>query len=275
MEMAEHTFTSLERDGWSRNAAGYDDVILGWTSQAFGPLLNTFSELRGQRLLDVASGTGHLAKAAADRGATAEGVDISPEMVARAGRAFPDLIFRAGNADALPYDDESFDAVTCCFGLLHMERPEQAVGEAYRVLRPGGRFSYTTWQGPTAGGTLIGILFGTFQRLGSMEVGLPPAPPMFQFAEAEARDRVLGSVGFTAIAGRDLAIRWRATKPEAIGRLLKEGMVRARLIFERQTSAVQDRIIAAVTEEAQAFVTVNGIEIPSAAHLATALKPKA
>jgi ubiquinone/menaquinone biosynthesis C-methylase UbiE len=272
--MAEHSFTSLERDGWSRNAAAYDDVILGWTSQAFAPLLDTFGALRGQRLLDVASGTGHLAKAAAERGAMAEGVDISPEMAARAGSAFPALAFRVGNADALPYDDRSFDAVTCCFGLLHMERPEQAVAEAFRVLRPGGRFSYTVWHGPATGGTLVGILLKTFQRLGNMEVGLPPAPPMFQFAEAETRDRVLAGAGFTAIAGRDLDLRWRAAKPEDIGRLLKEGMVRTRLIFERQTPAVQESILAAVIDEARAFATPAGVEIPNVAHLATAVKPK-
>jgi len=101
---ADHTFTSLERDGWSRNAAGYDNVILDLTSQAFGPVLDTFGDLSERRFLDVASGTGHLAKAAADRGAAAEGLDISPEMVACAARAFPALTFRTGNADALPYD---------------------------------------------------------------------------------------------------------------------------------------------------------------------------
>jgi hypothetical protein len=96
---------------------------------------------------------------------------------------------------------------------------------------------------------------------------------MFQFAEAETRDRVLAAAGFTAIAGRDLDIRWRAARPEAIGRLLKEGMVRTRLLFERQTPAVQDRILPAVIDEARAFATAAGVEIPNAAHLATAVKP--
>jgi SAM-dependent methyltransferase len=194
-------------------------------------------------------------------------------MAARAARSFPALTFRVGNADALPYGDGTFDAVTCCFGLLHLERPEQAIAEAFRVLRPGGRFGYVVWQGPAAGGTLVGILLKTFQRLGTMEVDLPPAPPMFQFAEAETRDRVLAAAGFTAIAGRDLDIRWRATAPEAIGRLLKDGMVRTRLIFERQTPAVQASILAAVIAEARAFATPSGIEIPNAAHLVTAVRP--
>jgi hypothetical protein len=93
-------------------------------------------------------------------------------------------------------------------------------------------------------------LRGPFQRLGTLEVGLPPAPPMFQFAEAGTRDRVPAAAGFTAIAGRDLDIRWRAKAPEEIVRLLKQGMVRTRLTFERQTPAVQESILAAVIAEA-------------------------
>lgn len=273
--MVDSTFTSLECDGWSRNAAGYGGVTLDWTSQAFAPLLETFGELRDRRLLDVASGTGHLASAAAERGAITDGIDISPAMVAIASESFPTLAFRTGSADAMPYADSSFDAVSCCFGLLHMERPEQAVAEAYRVLRPGGRFTYTTWQSPAAGGTLLAIMGRTFERLASVDVGLPPAPPIFMFADADTRDRVLAAVGFTDIAGRDLAIRWRASRPEDIERLLKEGMVRTRLLFERQQPAVQDAIVAALIEEARAFVTPAGVEIPSAAHLATAVKPDA
>ena len=271
--MAEHTFTSLEREGWSRNAADYDGIILDWTSQAYGPILETFEDLNGKRLLDVASGTGHLVRAAVERGAAAEGLDISAKMVALAGRSFPGLTFRVGSADALPYADGAFDAVTCCFGLLHLERPEAAVAEVYRVLRPGGRFSYTTWHGPTSGGILLGLMLKTFQRLANMDVGLPPAPPIFQFAEAETRDRVLGGVGFVAISPRDIDIRWRAARPEEIGRLLREGMVRMRLVFERQTASVQRDITEALIDEARAFVTTDGVEIPNAAHLATALKP--
>ena len=272
--MADQTFTSLERDGWSRNAAVYDDIILGHTSQAFEPLLDSFGDLRGRRLLDVACGTGHLTQAAAGRGATAEGVDIAPAMVAQARHLFPALAFRTGNAEALPYDDATFDAVTCCFGLLHLERPEQAIAEVYRVLRPGGRFGYAVWQGPEAGGTMFAIVLRTFERHGTLDVGLPPSPPMFQFAEPATRDRLLGRAGFTAIAGHDLVIRWRAPKPEDIVRLLTQGMVRPRLLFERQAPEGQARILAALVEEARAFARAGGVEIPNAAHLATALKPK-
>jgi hypothetical protein len=79
--VADPAFTSLERDDWNRNAAAHDDVILAWTSQAFAPLLDSLGDLRGRRLLDVASGTGHLVRAAADRGAIAEAFRVLPEHV--------------------------------------------------------------------------------------------------------------------------------------------------------------------------------------------------
>ncbi|MGE3830514.1 MAG: class I SAM-dependent methyltransferase [Parvibaculaceae bacterium] len=270
--MAE-TFTTLERDGWSRNAGAYANVILVMTSQAFVPVLDTFGDLSGKRLLDIASGTGHFAQAAFDRGALVEGLDISADMVALAKRRFPDIVFKLGSAESLPYPDGSFDAVTCCFGLLHMERPEAVIAEIHRVLRSGGRFTYTTWQDGAHGGRMMDMMLKVFQKHGNMDVGLPPSPPMFRFSDKDLCNTVLSDAGFTQIKSRDLDIRWRAKRAEDIETLLKEGMVRIRLVFERQTPAVQETILRALHEETRAFSGPNGVEIPNAAFLATALKP--
>jgi ubiquinone/menaquinone biosynthesis C-methylase UbiE len=150
------TFASMEKEGWDRNAARYEDIVLGWTSQAFGPILDTSGDLSGVRLLDVACGTGHLVRVAADRGALAEGLDITPNMVRIARETFGGLTFVEADAEAMPHADASFRAVTCCFGLLHMERPEAVLAEVFRVLRRGGRFTYSVWQGPSSGGPRSG-----------------------------------------------------------------------------------------------------------------------
>ena len=65
-------------------------------------------------------------------------------MVAQASAAYP-RFFREGDAEQLPYRDASFEYVACAFGLLHLQQPEQAMAEAWRVLRSGGRYSFTVW----------------------------------------------------------------------------------------------------------------------------------
>jgi demethylmenaquinone methyltransferase/2-methoxy-6-polyprenyl-1,4-benzoquinol methylase len=100
-------------------------------------------------LLDVAGGTGDIAFRAITRGGPATRAtvcDINPDMLEvgrerAAARALGDAVtFMEGNAEALPFADRSFDAVTIAFGIRNVPRIEQALAEAYRVLKIGGRF---------------------------------------------------------------------------------------------------------------------------------------
>jgi len=113
----EETFKDYEQEGWSKKASQYERVTLPLTSQAFEPILASFGDLTGKRLLDVCAGPGHLAGEAAARGALVDAVDFSEAMVREAKARFSGIGFMEGDAEALPYDDVSFDAVACCFGL--------------------------------------------------------------------------------------------------------------------------------------------------------------
>ncbi|MBV8523026.1 MAG: class I SAM-dependent methyltransferase [Acetobacteraceae bacterium] len=90
------------------------------------------------RVLDVATGPGLAAAAAADRGAEVVGVDLSPRMIELARAANPGLEFREADVAVLPFPEGAFDAVICNFGLGHFPRPEAAVAECMRVLAPDG-----------------------------------------------------------------------------------------------------------------------------------------
>ncbi|MDQ3609236.1 MAG: class I SAM-dependent methyltransferase [Actinomycetota bacterium] len=108
----------------------------------------------GNRVLDVACGTGNALLAAAARGASVSGVDLAPRLVevardraARAG-AEPDL--RVGDVTALPFDDDAFDAAISVFGVIFAAPARDAAGELLRVVRPGGQIVVTAWvpEGP-------------------------------------------------------------------------------------------------------------------------------
>ena len=95
----------------------------------------------GQSVLDVACGTGVLARAVADRvglSGSVAGLDSSEEMLEVARRKSDTIEWRMGRAEAIPFPDESFDAVVSQFGIMFFEKPAGALREMIRVLRPGG-----------------------------------------------------------------------------------------------------------------------------------------
>jgi len=93
----------------------------------------------GDRVLDVACGTGDLALEAHRRGAEVVGLDFSAEMLARARAKEPGMEWVQGNALALPFEDVSFTAATVGFGARNFSDLAAGVGEMARVVRPGGR----------------------------------------------------------------------------------------------------------------------------------------
>src|SRR4051794_24412904 len=99
------TFHDFEQAGWERAAEFYGDAFGGLTAQTAPALLDAARVTRGTRMLDVASGPGFIARAAADREAAVIGVDFSPAMVAEARRRNPGIDFREGDAQALTFGD--------------------------------------------------------------------------------------------------------------------------------------------------------------------------
>jgi len=131
-------FNAFEAAGWETKAVGYDRFFGAITSRVIEPLLDAAAVGSGSHVLDVASGPGYVAAAAARRGASVVGLDISSAMVALATKAHPDVDFRQGDVHDLALPDGSFDAVVANFLILHLGRPEQAAAELARVLAPGG-----------------------------------------------------------------------------------------------------------------------------------------
>jgi SAM-dependent methyltransferase len=130
-------------------AAAYEEYFVPALFQEWAPRVADAAMLRpGQRVLDVACGTGVLAREAllrvGEQGLVA-GLDLNPGMLSVAEQQEPLIKWRQGKAEALPYGDGSFDAVVSQFGLPFFDDRLKAVNEMLRVLVPGGRLAIAVW----------------------------------------------------------------------------------------------------------------------------------
>jgi len=219
----------------------------------------------------VACGPGFIAAAAAERGAVVTGLDFASAMVDEATRRHPGIAFRPGDAAALPFEDESFDALTMNFGMLHLARPDTAIAEARRVLRPGGRYGFTVWARPDRA-VGFGMALRAIERHGNSQVPLPEGPPFFRFSDANGTRQTLDEAGFEDIEIRELPLVWRLTSADDAFRALSQGGVRTAAVLRAQTPAALAAIRDAVRIEVEASKSGAGFEIPMPAVLASATK---
>lgn len=274
MTQAHEPFKSFEHAGWSESGVShvYETYFTSLTSQSIGPLLDAVGAGPGVCLLDVATGPGHLASEAAKRGAEVIGVDVSPAMVEIARGLYPNLEFRAGDAEDLPFQAESFDAVVMNYGLLHLSRPDLAIQEAFRVLRANGRLAYTVWAPPDRARG-FGLILEAVQAHGNSNLPLPPGPPFFRFADHNESSRVLRAASFSDPTVIDVPQRWLLPNADALLQVFEEGTVRTRALLKGQTPAAMQAIRAAVAQSARAFAAGDHLDIPMPAVLSSGTKP--
>ena len=159
-------FKEAQRQGWKHFAP-----LEALTTPPAARLVKFAKVGSGQNVLDVACGTGVVAITAARIGARVRGVDLTPELLERAREnariANFEIDFREGDVEALPFEDAAFDVVLSQFGHMFAPRPDVAIGEMLRVLKPGGTIAFATWPPEL----LIGA---SFKLVASY---MPPPPP--------------------------------------------------------------------------------------------------
>lgn len=161
------TFKDRQREAW----ASFAPTAM-FTTPSAAHLVEFAGISAGEAVLDVACGTGVVAITAAGRGAKVSALDLTPDLLAHAREneriaGYGAIEWTEGDAEQLPYDDASFDVVLSQFGHMFAPRPDVAISEMRRVLKPGGRVAFTTWPPEH----YIGRFFALVGRYS------PPPPP--------------------------------------------------------------------------------------------------
>jgi len=177
---------------WSSPGARYDEISRG-ISDSIEHCVMRLAPQAGERILDLACGTGWASRAvlAAAPGATVFGADIASDLLATAQAKAAErclaIDYRLGDAERLPFETASFDAVISTCGIMFASKQEAAASELSRVTRSGGRFGITTWKPDS---TLM-------EMFTVMKAYLPPppspAPPSpFAWGDRERVEQLLG-----------------------------------------------------------------------------------
>ncbi len=227
------------RATWS---AGEYDEIVEYIWSVGADLVGRVGVAAADTVLDVACGTGNATIPAAQTGATTTGLDLTPKLLdqgrARAAAAGVEIEFVEGDAEALPFNDASFDVVLSTFGCMFAPSHRAAAAEIARVLKPSGRIGIAAW-------TPDGRVGQFFRSMGELA---PPPPPDFQPPPLwGTREHVTGLFDGTGVDVRfeETAVRFEFESREAAVELYYEKfgpvlMLRAVLEPEGRAEEIKD-----------------------------------
>lgn len=267
-------FKGFEAEGWSRKAASYDRLTGRATAQLIAPLLDAVALAPGMQILDVGCGLGYIAAAAAARGAVPVGLDAAPGMIAEARRRHPQIEFEEGDAEGLPFEDGTFDAVVGGCVLNHLPRPDRALAEFVRVLRPGASAAATVWDRPERM-RLIGVVAEAIQQAqGVRDPGIPrDGPDPYRFADDAAFTALLSEAGLDGARVHTIEFEQPVSSTDELWEGMLGGTVRTSTVIERQETQVVELVRGALDHTVSPYRGETGIALPVAAKLGSGRRP--
>lgn len=246
-------FAALEKREWSdaRVARSYARAFARASDMVVPELVAAVGAGPGTRALDLCCGHGNVTAGLVAAGARVTGLDFSPAMLKMARASVPDAHLIEGDAMSLAFGDATFDAITIGFGIPHVPDPVRVLGEARRVLRPGGRLAFSVWCGPEVD-TALGYVFDAIEAHGHPEIALPPGPGATDYADPARAYPVLEAAGFAECRRAVVASMWRVEDPAAPYDFFREGTARGGALLRPQpdgnAAAIRAAVIARVLE---------------------------
>jgi len=243
---------------WSSGGAAYDEISCQIAS-ALDHCVRRLAPRPGERILDLATGTGWTSRLLAARGAKVTGIDIAAGLIDAAkinGQSRGLAIdYEVGDAEQLQFPDGSFDAVVSTFGVMFASRPESAAGEITRVCRKGGRFALTTWRPDS----------NVFEMFKVMRAYMPPPPsppPPSPFAWGN-RERIKELFGSNFDLGfEDGETIYYDCNGEAVWQAFVTGYGPTRALAASLDDRAREQLKRAFVAFHDTFVTPLGISMP-------------
>ncbi len=210
-------FKAKQRETW---ALGNFGEIAIFTIQPAARLVRFAGVKHNQTVLDVGTGTGVVAITAARVGAEVTGIDLTPELLEQAKRnsaalGFDRVVWKEGDVEELPFPASSFDVVLSQFGHMFAPRPDVAMKEMLRVLKPGGTIAFATWPPDE--------MVGRFFALGAKYVPPPEILPAILWGDSTVVRERLGTNVRDVLFERG-TMRWYTLSPRHY-RLVQEAYV--------------------------------------------------
>jgi len=266
----------VQRYGWDLAADDYEPLWHTQLAEAQGAMMAATRLRAGDRVLDIACGTGLVSlEAARAVGSDGQvlGVDLSGRMVEAAERrareaALSNCRFARMDAELLLLPDAGFDVVLCALGLMYMPNPEQALHEMRRVLRPGGRIGLAVWGERTKCG------WSSLFPIVDAEVASEVCPLFFGLGQGDTLARLCARRGFDAVEIRRFSTTLDfADADEACNAAFVGGPVA--LAWSRFSAEVRARVRARYVASIETWRRKTGFRIPGEFVIATATAPMA
>jgi len=269
-----------DQERWQLSDSGAANYQKFQVPSVFEPMgrmfLERFPLTSGERILDLACGTGIVARLAAPLvGAEGRivGIDMNAGMIAVASeqpapQGAP-IEWREGDAAALPFDDASFDVVLCQQGLQFMPDKPAALAEMHRVLAPGGRLGLCLWRSAEHSPYLSAAAEALTPHLGAHSASRLLAP--LSLGDEDLLRGLVEAAGFTGTAFQEIKVVRRMLPPaEAIPGQLASTPVGSE--FAALDEAARTDIVAAIAQAVAAYLVPGGMEIPQGAFVVSAVR---
>ena len=243
-----HRASDIMADPWGARARDWAEVEDEGSRPLFEEVLDLTKVGNGSRYLDIGCGSGLACHLAVERGATVSGIDSSQGLFTIAGERTPRSDLRVGDMASLPWENDSFDAVTFINSFFFAVDQEATLREAARVLAPRGRLAVVTWTSPDQ-----------VQAIAYLRALAPLLPPMPMevdpFIGPDRLRALAASACLTALGVVDLPWEWDYY-PDLVTAL--RGMMSVGLSAVAIANAGEDAVKAALTDALQPFRSPTG-----------------